>query len=94
MKKYKIELGGQGLLHAVDVIKIVDNDDKAAKHSERKEYFAALPSLSKISISLIAVGLAAQFDFTCFSSRPFLVLGRHFFYTKGVLFEQEYIIII
>ena len=29
---------------AVDEIKIFDNDDKAAKHSERKERFAVLSS--------------------------------------------------
>ena len=42
---------------AVDEIKIFDNDDKAAKHSERKRRFAALSSLSKILISSTAGGL-------------------------------------
>ena len=41
----------------VDEIKIFNNDDKAAKHFERKECFAALSSLSKILISSTAGGL-------------------------------------
>ena len=48
-----------------------------------KECFAALSSLSKILISSTAEALAAQFDFTSFSSWPFLVLG-HYFFTPGV----------
>ena len=28
--------------------------------------------------------LAVHFDFSSFSSRPFLILGRSFFYTQGV----------
>ena len=39
---------------AVDEIKIFDNDNNAAKHSEGKECFAALSSLSKILISSTA----------------------------------------
>ena len=34
----------------VDGIKIFDTDDKAAKHSEEKECFAAISSLSNILI--------------------------------------------
>ena len=37
--------------------KVFDNDDKVTKHSERKENFAALSSLSKIIISSAAAGL-------------------------------------
>ena len=41
MKRCEIKLGGHARPPAVDEIKIFDNDDKAAKHFERKECFAA-----------------------------------------------------
>ena len=72
---------------AVNEIKLFDNDDKAAKHSERKKRFVALSSLSKILISSTAGGLGRPIWFHIFSSQPFLVLGRYFFYTRGVLVE-------
>ena len=31
--------------------------------------------------------MATRFDFISFSSRPYLVLGQYFFYTRGVLVE-------
>ena len=42
---------------AADEIKIFDNDDKAAKHPFLSECFAALSSLSKLLISLLAESL-------------------------------------
>ena len=72
---------------AVDEIKIFDNDDKAAKHSERKRTFCGLVIIIK------------NFNFIN-SRRPWppnlishlfhpglLVLGRYFFYTRGVFVE-------
>ena len=56
---------------AVDKIKIFDNDDKTTKHFERKERFVALSSLSK-NFKKQQEALAAQYDFTSFSSWPFL----------------------
>ena len=47
-----------------------DNDDKAAKCSERKKHFVALSSLSKILISSTAGGLGHPIRFTSFSSWP------------------------
>ena len=82
-KRCEIKLGSQRL-PAVDDIKIFDNDDKAAKHSE---CFVALSSLSKILISSTAGGLGHSVQFhiffilTFFSSWPLLL------YTRGVLVE-------
>ena len=46
MKKMRNKIG-RPRPPAVDEIKVFDNDDKAAKRSERKECFVTLSSLSK-----------------------------------------------
>ena len=72
---------------AVDEIKIFDNNDRATKHSERKERFSPLSSLSKNLISSTAGGLGSPIQFYIFSSRPFVSSWPLLFHTRGVLVE-------
>ena len=76
----------QGLLLLMK-FKIFDNDDKATKHSERKECFVALLSLSKILTSSTAGGPDHPIWFHIFFIQAILVLGHYFFYTRGILVE-------
>ena len=82
MKKIRNQIG-RPRPPAVDEIKLFDNDDKAAKRSEKKEHFATLSSLSKILISLTARGLGHPIGFHIFFILAFLVLGRYFFLHQG-----------
>ena len=71
---------GQPRPPAVDEIKIFDNNDKAAKHSERKRTFYGLVIIIKNFISLTAGGLGHPIWFHIFFILAFL-------YIRGVLVE-------
>ena len=71
-------------------VKIFNNNDKAAKHSEcfaAFRMFCSLVIIIKLQFHRQQEALAAQFDFASFSSWPFLVLGLYFLYTGGVLLD-------
>ena len=80
---------------AVDEIKTFDNDDKAVKRSFSLRMFCGLVIIIKNFnfINSRRPSLAAEFDFTSFSSQPLfsswlLVLHQGCFgYTRGVLVE-------
>ena len=68
---------------AVDEIKIFDNDDNAAKHSERKRTFYGLVIIIKNFNFINSGGLGCPIWFHIFIILAFLVLGHYYFLHHG-----------